>query len=810
MKKRGKRIGQHGIIIMFSVLNIWIPVACEDRLEDSERSGAGENTISVSLNLGLENSRETYALSPSKAGNNLPGFSQMAFEGGLLSKIATKGDPAESILKPDKLYNLEIRQYDAAGNHLTGVTFDSPFAIGSNFTANLKESADCQLVFVVWGEGNTTRLGAVSLAEAQKISLGTSVIKDLNPASQADMNKMPYILYLKHIKIVNTDDANGIIQSKNEQNEDVRIRLKRLATRLHLTWNYHVSGYSLQQILLQSIPLNYIILPKPEGDEQTYPSLLDRFTTIQISGALDASGSYSCWVPANVRGYSPAAVNVAGRTKGNAPIGSSYISFIASKTGDSKKKLDYRVYLGGESSTDFNVYGNADYKYVLGFSHSGTNLPVNDRRITIIDPIPASESNNNVVPTANCFMIAPGGAFCFDPFSYQQNGNPITNPTLKNWADSEGGIAYVKLLWQTKENGDVGDPVMGIVNSPADHTNIVDIKMNDGSEVSKTALVSDIGQARIYCRVASNTIGGSGMIAAYNQNDQIIWSWHIWVTDYNPDARGNVNVLEPAYKRKQKYVMAGVDDQLPMMDRNLGAMEGFVTLPTDPIDMSKACGFHYQGGRKDPFPSSYSSNVIYSVDFNANDKIPPVGMLNQYGPDGITYFPHQGSTATNTVYRTLYQYPYQLFRGLASGQTWDSTLKNEHDPCPAGWRIPEAKNYRALFETDSYISNNNVNGRFQARGVTGDMVSFLDKGKGNGYLLYYDDTHVSYFRMTGYPPFYYQFRYVGTCGNLWTREFKRGFTFGNGVVDAQYHSFCIGTSWGMSDAHTLRCIQELE
>ena len=40
----------------------------------------------------------------------------------------------------------------------------------------------------------------------------------------------------------------------------------------------------------------------------------------------------------------------------------------------------------------------------------------------------------------------------------------------------------MKLLWQTKENGDVGDPVMGIANGSNDHTNIVDIKRTDGSD----------------------------------------------------------------------------------------------------------------------------------------------------------------------------------------------------------------------------------------------------------------------------------------------------------------------------------------
>ena len=99
-------------------------------------------------------------------------------------------------------------------------------------------------------------------------------------------------------------------------------------------------------------------------------------------------------------------------------------------------------------------------------------------------------------------------------------------------------------MWQTKENGDVGDPVLGVINSPTDHTNIVDLENGNSFD-----------DARIYCRVAPNTTGGSGLIAAYDDVDgkgKILWSWHVWVTDYAPDATGNESVDEPK-KRKLKF-----------------------------------------------------------------------------------------------------------------------------------------------------------------------------------------------------------------------------------------------------------------
>ena len=100
------------------------------------------------------------------------------------------------------------------------------------------------------------------------------------------------------------------------------------------------------------------------------------------------------------------------------------------------------------------------------------------------------------------------------------------NDVLAGWitagtatrATGDYGIQYVKLLWQTKEEGDLGEPVMGIVNSETDHSNIVEIKPADGNTNLDPAsyAFTAANQCRIYCRVAPGTTGGSGLIAAYD------------------------------------------------------------------------------------------------------------------------------------------------------------------------------------------------------------------------------------------------------------------------------------------------------
>lgn len=104
----------------------------------------------------------------------------------------------------------------------------------------------------------------------------------------------------------------GEIQSPD--GTDVRILLRRLATRLTLSWKNESekTGYTLEQVLLQSIPVDYRLL-KPVNDD-TYPSLLDQYTTIQVASVSD-EGSYTCWIPSVVRGESAYASSAYYRTK---------------------------------------------------------------------------------------------------------------------------------------------------------------------------------------------------------------------------------------------------------------------------------------------------------------------------------------------------------------------------------------------------------------------------------------------------------------------------------------------------------------
>ena len=784
-------------------------------------------TVEVSLCVGLADWEDAAALSTRSIhteANEGFGFDVRLFSGqNMGTKAITVPEDPLATAKPDKLYGLEIWQYDRAGNCINNSTQNlGNKSIGESFTVPLVDPAtlstpetECQLLIVARGYNGSKNtiesLKGKRLSDIQDMMLDSSVINSITTKDQIKV--MPYLLLLPHVCIVKEGETYRI---QNPEGQDIRVLLRRLASRLTITWE-NVSkntGYVLKQVMLQSIPANYRLLRHPE-DKATYPSLLDQYSTLQVPD-VEESGSYTCWIPSVLRGESPNATSLYYRTKANAPKGSVYVTLVSQDPVNIKKKLSYRVYLGGSSSHDFNLYDNTNYVYGIKMSHS--ELPVDDKRITIVNPIGASENNNNLVPTANCFMIVPGGAFCFDPYKYTVDGTADQeNSTLKGWADTEGGITSVELLWQTLESGDLGDPVMGIVNTEEDHTNIVDIKRDDGQDITKNPL-SGQGQGRIYCRVAPNTTGGSGLIAARNDKGDILWSWHVWVTDYHPDATGDASVDEPETKRKQKYTYGNHPNQYPIIDRNLGALAGYTTIPAEEEDRSKAHGFHYQWGRKDPFPSSYTTKYVSKIeriDLTKSVK----NILNLYRPDGVTYYSRK-IVPSATTFREAYKDPSSIYKPSGNNadnlswitnlndvkQAWGgSSVKTVHDPCPAGWRVTKVENYYPLF--------NDVN--HSATGPSLYLMNMQNNGEktDGGIVVYFDkeQRRTTYIRYTGY--WYLSDQYLGIGENtlLWCRNdvaskagakhFRRDYN-----LTAKYGT--LPTSGHLREAIPLRCIQE--
>ena len=674
-------------------LRYWLPMAalvfgmesCEERMEIPAAMPGEGMPVEVPLSFGFADEEDGYTISGSagtRAGEDGEGG---AFSARLLPAAKTRTGEATH---PDALYQFYLMQYDRSDNLMGSVQYKETVPIGANFSTastsvTLTQATDCQLVVIVRGQGNTTPAISGNLANVQKLVMDATLFKQTIPTSgltQADINKMPYILHLPHVNVT----ADGKLQSMDGA-YDARLLLKRLAVRLKVTWKMDdalTTGeqpYALKEVKLCQVPSAFRLLPAQTDTEwgKTYPDEVAEYVDYyRLTDAADlAAGEKTVWIPANVRGTSAKASSAYYRTKGNAPTAASYVELVVDNT-EKKERLYYRAYLGGRESTDFNLYENKDYNWDVHIT--STNYQ-SDGRIQLLDQTPVLSTN--LVETSNCFMMKPGTNICFNPYKHEAgtggwNDRLVSGGVIS--ADKE--IASVKVLWQTKDAGTSGDLVLGYVIDNNHHENLVN--------------VSDIGdkdKALVHVKVPV-TQGGNAVIEAKNSAGTTVWSWHIWVSDYVPvglDATGIADdgTRTAAIKAAQGATQGGVVHAYDgyawvdpggdyykkvIMDRNLGATRNTYSL-TNSLDAARAYGMLYQWGRKDPIPGSLDgTNREIDVLYNGYGEVATLGK--------------NGSATLDYTIRNPKSFSPNLYLGADS---WNASgAKTIYDPCPAGWKVP--------------------------------------------------------------------------------------------------------------------------
>lgn len=182
---------------------------------------------------------------------------------------------------------------------------------------------------------------------------------------------------------------------------------------------------------------------------------------------------------------------------------------------------------------------------------------------------------------------------------------------------------------------------------------------------------------------------GNALIGLFDAWGNCIWSWHIWVTSYDPDSSA------------QTYASGAV-----FMDRNLGA------IGTD-YTQSTACGLYYQWGRKDPFPypASFSSNLPAPFVYHDRFRYEVIHPENSDPADVMTV-DWAVKNPTSFIYKADYDVeepeedvldwllqPHHNLWGNTTRQGTDISevcRKTIYDPCPPGWRVPDACDFEGI------------------------------------------------------------------------------------------------------------------
>ena len=183
---------------------------------------------------------------------------------------------------------------------------------------------------------------------------------------------------------------------------------------------------------------------------------------------------------------------------------------------------------------------NVKYNYCLIAEVKSEKIYSDVKDFITYDLDVSSAIDLSLAASANCYIISEAGLYKFKTVK----GNSTT---------SVGSVASASILWET----------FGTDTAPEPSDLISGVCYKDGYIAFKTADTFKEGNA---------------VIAAKDASGNILWSWHIWLTD-QPQAQVYNN------------------DAGTMMDRNLGATSA------TPGDVG-ALGLLYQWGRKDPFLGS--------------------------------------------------------------------------------------------------------------------------------------------------------------------------------------------------------------
>ena len=251
--------------------------------------------------------------------------------------------------------------------------------------------------------------------------------------------------------------------------------------------------------------------------------------------------------------------------------------------------------------------------------------------------------------TANSYIVPAKGHYKF--LATKKGNGSVAKASIDPLTDA-ANIVSAKLLWAT----------FGTNVAPWEGELINDIRYQDGY-----VLFSSGNPYR----------EGNAVVAIYNSNNEIIWSWHLWFTD---DAI-----------QTQTYPGGA-----QMMDRNLGALAAVYN-----AENTEDYGLMYQWGRKDPFLNTcftgYYNGFVSSDNWRTanlpaiigtSENILGATQSNAYTAP-VSYFI---TNPTTLIFRgsgsaRLDDYGFNIWANNMTNDLWDEQ-KTIFDPCPPGWKVP--------------------------------------------------------------------------------------------------------------------------
>ena len=354
-----------------------------------------------------------------------------------------------------------------------------------------------------------------------------------------------------------------------------------------------------------------------------------------------------------------------------------------------------------------------------------------------------------VVNTANCYVVGAPGYYSF-PLVY---GNAIKNGATNTsaYTTANSGPNILSTFINHTGNG-ITDPYItnnaGCVPAKAelvwqDALSLVsDIKYNSGTNGGNISFKVDPSTIR----------QGNAVIAIKDVNDQILWSWHIWVTDEEIK-----NTIAVTNRQNVTYNLMSVN--LGWCDSNTTSYAGrsckvkfTAGEKSQEITLKQASNSittggnspFYQWGRKDPF---LPSDGLADANKTWYDKAGNASTLNPATEDFSTGIPciknyilkpnvMQSNASGDGLYQNLWSADNNVYTANDN-----LVVKTIYDPSPVGFKLPASNAFTGFTKRSGTMYNPaQINGtwddsskgwRFYTNSVKDKTIFFPASGRYN-------------------------------------------------------------------------------
>ena len=449
---------------------------------------------------------------------------------------------------------------------------------------------------------------------------------------------------------------------------DIQCYLYRNVAKLSLTIdNASGSGVTLSSIQVKSVPDRLFFADRLYENEDLSPSVssvvFQNFTKDDLNLEPAQSKTVIYYLPRNMRG-----VNMSTTESGknlNAPEGATYVE-ISATVNATGKSMVYRFYPGANSVNDFNIHPNHLYEMNVAISSSGDK---NDNRVEDASLVRLEESNSYIINPSKGTDVEYLVPIENRINTFWESEVGRQNPAWESYLIDQGLEWVAEVIWQDAAGKQVVDFAGAASYVGAPDERFFPFSLTENAKDTP-------------CNVLIGVRSAKDDWSA--ETDGYMWSWHLWITDYDPDVdkmpwtegKYLYEVPNGSVHKYSSFERIPIYKNSYIMDRNLGA-KGY----TREDGWALCAGMLYQFGRKDPFPPS---DIIYSINgaqrSNVSKSSGPRPMYESVAYP-VNFVTNRGDWTSNVEYRSSNW--NDLLRAAVKGEG-----KSFFDPCPPGWKLP--------------------------------------------------------------------------------------------------------------------------